>query len=658
MSKPKLKIGFLSCINYGNQGYREGLLHLAKRKFEQEGVSIIVLDGGLIDFKTLNTMLRRKLHGLKNSAKDQARMEFIYQAASDLSLVIPMIPKVNVFIVTSPAYDGHLGQEIAQELLSMRKDIRLYKPGNDRMHLKQVGQILGIYATKKQSWRSDYYDTPVLRALKDEVKRTTRGLGDTNVVGCLASSVHHPGDSSPILQPYATLPAIYKIDETRTSENQIGIRILTFTKDNAQEASWKTYNFKDLVSEEWAFVKAPPKSSKIQQTIIATIRKRGPLTCGQLAGFMDCSESNIQRSLNGLIKRRMSKYWPGLFHDKSSNRYEFRMEWFQKKLRYDQPTTTHVNRFLGFACLHAACKHTDMRYFRDEVPKIIVENDIGYLLGVGDFIEGLKHNLLLRGEVYGSREHASNYDWQESLAAYLCGSVIVKVFKHRFTVNFEANKSKALNIQALTEMVKSSFIKFLFIPGNHCEWTTEQGFSALSIFTRDLEKFIIMESGKYLNELGIFIPELEKIVKENLVMLNEGEYYNLNDSGLKTALLHPKMGRAITLSIRLQGMLAMAKNAHIVFGGNFHTAENMEEWMYKLGQRICMLFGTLKTGSGFERGKLKTVDHGVGMLTVESANGRIQTSESTFFGKKREWEELQTDNMSILDDFENWFRSK
>ncbi|MCH7759546.1 cation transporting ATPase C-terminal domain-containing protein, partial [Patescibacteria group bacterium] len=246
------KIGLFSGLHYGNPGYREGLWHLAAEKFKQEQVDFIVLVGGLVDGKSLYLRLkeihqqiscdhRRGEKSTIGEKKVEATIKFLEKTSQELAAKIPRIDNVKIYLITAPAYDKDIGQTIAERLAELRDDIWLYGQGDDRLQLKKINKILGVYAGKKAIWmRGDYYDTPILRVLKDEKKGGTEGLGDINVVGCLASAVHNPGDSSDIQKPYLSLPVLYKIDETRIAENQIGICILTFNSDLtdvAKEAS-------------------------------------------------------------------------------------------------------------------------------------------------------------------------------------------------------------------------------------------------------------------------------------------------------------------------------------------------------------------------------------------------------------------------------------
>ena len=129
-------------------------------------------------------------------------------------------------------------------------------------------------------------------------------------------------------------------------------------------------------------------------------------------------------------------------------------------------------------------------------------------------------------------------------------------------------------------------------------------------------------------------------------------------SGLVMKLLHPKMGNTKTISIRPQQALGMAYEVQVVFEGNFHTTEAVEEWNFDLGQRFCGQLGTLKIMSKFERGKMKIVDFGVGVFSIISANQRIFKTVTTFYGVKPSPADLKKSNKKVKREFEDWLAAR
>ncbi len=649
--KPLISVGLMSGLNYGSEGCREGLWRLAAETFSKEGVNFAILVGGLVDSRSLLEQLKRAHVGVKHSLRDEVTQDFIRQHVEHLATSFPRLWGKKIYIETSPAYDGWIGERIARELVRRRDDLRLYRPGADRFELehgnKTWDRILGVYAPKKAVWmRGDFFSTPVMRVLKDEKQRGTRGMGDMNIVGCFASAIVNPGDASELKLPFMSLPVLYKIAETRTAENQIGVRILNLYSRNLKEATIITHNFKDLVSEEWELVRTPPDSSRIQERLVDALKRDGPQTAGQFAQQVGQPRAKVVKALNHLTKRRQSKSWPGVELDQDSKRYTFNLPWFHEDLGYPSEKYDKTDSLLAFGCLHAACNTTDMRYFRDEVPKIMLERNVDILCGAGDFIEGLKHDLMLKGSIYGSRKYPFNYTNQEKLAAYLVSEVLTTVFRARWSPAL----AKKIGIEA---SILKSLTLFLYIAGNHCEWVTPIGFDALSMFGVQVRRLVAENVVAILAAAQLYHPNVAQIVESRIVALNQNEPYRL-PSGLTLAMLHPYMSRTKTTSIRPQEMLGKAET-NIVVGANFHVAEAVEQWEFDRSkgsgqQRVCLQVGTLKHSSSFEDTKLKIVDFGVGMLKVNSMNGKIKRTETTFLGTPTP--NLESANNLVLDAFE------
>ena len=649
--KPLISVGLMSGLNYGSEGCREGLWRLAAETFSTEGVNFVILVGGLVDSRSLLEQLKEAHVGVKHADREDVTVDFIRRHAKYLAEKLPRLWGKKTYIMTSPAYDGWIGERIARELVRQRDDLRLYRPGADRFELehgnKAWNRVLGVYTPKKAVWmRGDFFSTPVMRVLKDERQRGTRGMGDMNIVGCFASAILNPGDASELKLPFMSLPVLYKISETRTAENQIGVRILNLHSTNLKEATVVTHNFKDLVSEEWELVRTPPDSSKIQEKLVETLKRDGPQTAGQFAQLIGQPRTKIVEALGHLTNRRQSKSWPGMKLDQNSKRYTFNLPWFHEDLGYPSEKHDQSDSLLAFGCLHAACNTTDMRYFRDEVPKIMIERDVNILCGAGDFIEGLKHDLMIKGSVYGSRHYPFNYTNQEKLAAYLVSEVLTKVFHARWSPKL----AKKLGLEA---SILKSLVLFLYIAGNHCEWVTPLGFDSLSMFDVQVRRLVAENVTAILAAAKIYHPNIARLVDRQIVALEQNGPYRL-PSGMTIAMLHPYMSRTKTTSIRPQEMLAKAET-NIVVGANFHVAEAVEQWEFdrKKGggqQRVCLQVGTLKHSSSFEDTKLKIVDFGVGLLRVDSMNGKIKRTETTFLGTKTP--NIEATNNEVLDAFE------
>lgn len=655
MEKKPLKVGLMSRLDYGGGDYRVGLWQLAAEVFRKEQVNYVVLLGGLVDFKSLDTKLKAILKATKKDQREVAKDAFLRKTAEFLKDNLPVMEGVKIYVITSPAYDGWIGEEVARTLSDMRTDVLLYRQGGDRLELKQLGKILGVYAPKKGTWmRGDFYDTPVLRVLKDEIRRSTRGIGDVNAVGCLGSAIFHPGASSDVKKPYASVPALCKIGESRTGvDNQVGVMVLDFGTASPKEVTIKVNSFKDLLSDEWFFVDAPDGISKTQKDLVDVLRKRGPLTIGSLQDVTNLDRKEIEDALTALAKLPATGAWSGVVKDSDDKRYYLDMKWFCDRMRYKLPKEEKVDSFAAFGCMHGGCKHSDMLFMHDVLPELAIRHNVDTLVGVGDFIEGLKHDLMILGEISTGSKHVLNYSKQEKLSAFLIGTAMFKVFKRRFEALLKENGKTKLGQKRLVDFINQSMMKFVYIAGNHCGWVAPLGFDPLGTFRSELRAFLLYQVARYLEDYDLCVRDLTMILQAKLVELEQNEPYRVN-SGLSIALLHPSMSRTKTTSIRPQEMLSKAEEAKstIVFGANFHVGELVHHWNFEFGQRTCLQLGTLKVKSGFEETKMKTVDFGIGCMTVYSSGTRVQRTETTFYCTPTG--NLDEGNRKVLKEYDRW----
>lgn len=632
-----VRVGFISRIDFGSPGYRKGLLDLAFETFAREKVSFIVLAGGLASFPYLKKLLPKG----KNAAFE--REALLKQWTDKLADAIPQLRDekgrlVKIYITTSPgsSYDSWLGAEIAGRLAKHQQrqhDIRFWGEAEARFPLKGLNRDILVLLPTKAAWRSKYFSTPAERIIEDKQKQTALSLPDLWVVGCLASSLTRPAGE--MERPYITVPALHRLEEVKTSENQVGVRVLEFAPGNSI-ISVRTYSYKDLVASERDGIPVPEEASKLQQRIITELKRQGPMTIGLLEDTLRVSRSKIQEALNAL-----KGFQPSIDYDKASQLYNFSQSWIQNELRYTPPPSGELreDRLLCFGCLHAGAPFTEFEFVVETLPKLILEQETSVLIGAGDFIQGLKHDLANRGEVIAG----FNYTQQETLAAYLVGSVILKVFRTRFEESLKHFQRRKPSADELTAITHTALLRFLYREGNHDAWVKPQGMTPLETFRSKLISYLARGLEETIHEHGLQLPSLRNIAEEHVVF---GERHTL-PSGLCLDIYHPNMARAQTSSLRTQHTLEKSDCPAAVIA-NFHVAINVEQWESELGQRIGLQVGTLVWKSEYEELKLKRLDVGVGFLRIQSHNGRIVMSEIVFAGPTPTGSEFTTDTILQL----------
>ncbi|MBI2639855.1 MAG: hypothetical protein HYW90_03125 [Candidatus Sungbacteria bacterium] len=658
------KVGFLSRIDYFSEGFRKPLIDVIAeiiRRYEHTHYNILA--GGVVYEKLLKErqkeFIKDTLKGLRLSPAERAERkrtleeQFLETLAQDLAVVIPTFtipdpedPKkekaVDLFITTSPAFDGASGEIVAQHLGELRPDIRVWNAGGDRFLVKYVDKDIWVLTPRKAVWlRGDYYSTTVERVIKDKIRQTTQKPPFIFAVGCFGSSIHKPKGELPFR--YTSVPNASRIEEVRVAENQIGFCVMEFPSDG-EPPLWRNYSLKDIVAEELSFIIPPEDASLLQKRIVEVLKNRGMATPGMFKYFLkDVPREEVEEELARLLGKKGQGNWPGLVQ-KPGKKYFFDPHWIQNNLKYSLGSGPWAeDRIVSFACLHAGSVETDYDFFVNELPEIILKRGATVLVDAGDTKEGLKHDLMKKGEIIAGM----NNSVQEKFAAHLVGTVMFKVFVERFGGLLKKHGKRKPNKNELHDMVTSALIIFYYILGNHDLWEAELGNEPLELFHMTLVQFLTENIERHLAKCGFSHASVGDVVEEKV---NRQEIFTLS-SGLKVSVQHPHMSRTLTTSIRPQQMLAYAKlqGCQVAIGGNFHVSENVEEWDMAFGQCVVQQIGTIKHGSNFERHKMKVVDQGVGFLRILSRKGRIFMTESAFYGAKRS--KPRIDNLVILNEF-------
>jgi len=666
--KKGTRVCVMSRIDYPSSGFRSGLVRLAFEKSAEAGVHFNVLTGGLVD----KDVLRRKLQVYIDDVKEEFRADkrkftaedreecedrFCHEYAEELAEIIPKIKKpsgefIKLYIFNSRAYDGKIGDKIARKLTELRRDDIVYWGDGSEFPLlvKHVDKLLQPVAPKKQSWRSDYYSTPVDRERKD-IEKLSSKLPDIYAFGCFASSVLRPQGES--RRAYISLPALHKLLGTKTSENQIGIRIINFKEndkdsktepgDGKGEFSVETYSFKDLISEERKLIKAPPSASKLQSTIVDQLIV-APMSVGILEYFLrehpdwkNMTREEITKEIENLKRFRV-----GIELDAASQRYDFRPEWFQKKAVFTLLPEKDLieDCFVGVGCPHVGANQTNYRFIVEDIPRYILEKNARFLIGGGDFVQGTEHHLVERKQVY----RGLNDTEQEILSAGLFGEIIAKVFGARLREAIKGKDVAKLTQEELKNIISDALLTFIYIAGNHDVWKKNKSITPLLVFKQWLIDFVIRDIKAILKENNLHYDGVRSIVMGKIIEDHPIEkIFFTTPSGLAVKLGHPFTARNLTASISSERFFAKYLGSHVNFTANFHVALYLEHFDQEIGQRVLVQLPTIQKYTEFEDGKMKKTDFGIGFCRVKSYKGRIIISEAGFYGERGDIEKVDND---------------
>lgn len=650
--------GYMSRFDYKGPGYRSGIILEECRKLVEEGCHFIGIVGGLISKSYVKKELRRRFKGVKTHLRDSVTEHFLNEAAKELASVIPKIKKpisiwadpaklefVRFYISTSPIYDGPYseryestyGEEIARRLQTLRQDdIRLENEGSARLEIKGVGEIDWIISPTKHRLPTKYYSGAAEREIEDKSGQSDQLLPDLWVVGTPASAIHKTGGSKKMPnigekdRPYITVPASCRLEASTVAENQEGIVTVNSIDDNHFVRFW---NFKDLIHKEKLFITGiKDNATELHKKIVEVIKEHGAMTIGLLSDKINVDRQTIEAAIKFLEEPKMSdrKTWPGIFYNPKSQRYDFHLDWLQERLRHRLPKEYTEDVFLFFGCLHAGYTTTDYEHFVKEYPEIITKYKVKMLVGLGDFIAGLKHSLMHRGEIIG----ALNNTDQEIFAAELASTIIFNSGKKRFENALLKFADRKPTKDELKTIITDPliFVDFDYIDGNHDGWQLMEGTTPLVTFRDKLKIILVREISALLISKNLPAIDIDSLIETKLIHLPDFRPIHKLASGLTLSCRHPGMARADTTSLRAQKALA-ALGTQTVGIANFHVATTVRKWQPDLGQCVAVQAPTQVIYTPFEGSKMKKLDFGPILNRILSHNGRIYMDETAYFNK-------------------------
>jgi len=645
MVNRSVNVGLCSRVDYGGDGYRSGLLERGFKIFSENGAKFVIIAGGLVAGRALEAeskaFIARNLEVRKAEAKEagetanstiirqQLRTEFIKNSAAELAKEIPSFEiedgvPVKIYLITSKPYDRDIGQQVAIELIELRSDILYYDKSDERLPTKAVGKTMEVLVPDRAQWSSPYASTAIDKIVRQNQDRSSQDYVDVYIVGCTGSYIAKP--KGEVYRDYVGLPMLSRPTETITSENQVGVLMMELSADN-HDMRPTNHTLKDLLRDERTFIPKPKSSRSRNQKKIIDHIVNGPRTEGDIADSLGIQRETVKRILKGIMEPDGD--WPGLKYDEASRRYDFPHDWFRHTLRYPvvDPNSFKMESVVGFGCLHAGSVHSDYEYFVNELPKFIERERATLLVGAGDFLEGLKHNLVERGEVIAGM----NYTEQEKFAARLIAAVLLKTFKTRF-------RGEGINTaRKMVRAIREALLGFAYIPGNHDEWEEDFGVTPLTTFHLELVSRVVDGITKIVKDQGkvrSLNGDISEIVRSKIT--NVLDKVHRLPSGIKLQVFHPHMGRATTTSLRAEHQLFFGRKAQLVVLANFHTAVEVEKWQANMGQRLALQLGTNKHKTKFESDMGKIVDFGYGCVRFYVHKGRIMRNTTTFCGSERE----------------------
>ncbi|MBI2634942.1 MAG: hypothetical protein HYW79_00090 [Parcubacteria group bacterium] len=649
-NRPGVRRGYTSRWDYKGPGYRSGIILEGCRKFAEEGCRFIVLVGGLVSKNYVRKELKRRFKDVKLEYRDNVAEHFVNESAKELAFIIPKIKKpvsiwadpnkpefVRFYISTSPIYDGPnselyestYGEEIARRLQALRPDdIRLENEGSARLEVKGVNEVDWAISPVKHRLPSQYYSAAAEREIRDKSAQSDQLFPDLWVVGTHASAIHKTSGEKE--RPYITIPASCRLEATTVAENQEGIVVVESIDGNRFVRFW---NLKDLIHTERQFITGIKEgASDLHKKIVKVIKDHGAMTVGLLSDKLGIEREIVEREIKYLEEPKMSarKTWPGLYYNPKSQRYDFHLDWIQEKLRHHLPVEYSENTSLMFGCLHASYTTTDYQHFVLKYPEIILAHKVKTLIGLGDFVAGLKHDLMHRGEIIGSLNETDH----QIFAAELVATIIFKSFRKRFEdalLKFTTVKPTVVELKSIVAD-PLVLVDFIYIVGNHDAWPLGFGTSPLGTFRDKLTRILYREISVLFASRGLPLIDFYDLIEKKIILLPDFNPVCTLPSVLTFGARHPGMARADTTSLRAQKALE-ALGTQIVGIANFHVATTVRVWRPDLGQCVAVQASTQVIYTPFEGSKMKKLDFGPTLLRTLSHDNRIYMDETAYFNK-------------------------
>lgn len=650
--RPGKRIAYFSYAPYRVDGWRRGLFTLGGMIYALEGCHFPVFAGGFLSKKWVQAEIKKLSEGVSKRFMQDIVVHVKEEIVKALQYVLPRFKAPDGtfsrwYMMACEPVDGPHGEEILRRLQELMPDnMRQYSTGGEKIEVKmpdgQPSIYHGVVLPKRSRLPAKYMSAKVERDIEDVEEQTSREYPHLWVHGTSATAIYKPAGERMV--PYISVPAFHKLEaqDKKIAENQVGMVIVEEMPDG--DRLIHVWSFRDLIAREREFITGiKDGATDLHKKIVEILKRKGARHPGRLADDLK-EDYNLKVNQEELVKeiaflvepkRSPRLTWPGLQYDKASQRYDLHRDWIQETLRYVFPPFDkegwHEDSFLFFGCLHAGYTTTDYEFVMQKFVEKILQYDIKVLCGIGDFIAGLVHSMMHRGEVF----QMNNTD-QEQFAGEILATIIYRVFTSRFEKKLEELKDKTLAREDILSLIEKCLPLFLIKKGNHDRWQERDGNTALDTFYRVLKSLLIQYLHAYLASKGFIDINPREIVEKKMVFLPEYRPVYTLPSGIKVGLTHPHMARADTTSLRAEKALRKFANkwgCQVVGVANFHVAISIHKWWPHIGQTVAVQTGTEVIDTDFELNKLKDLDFGPMYLKVLSYKGRVYRTTIAAFNK-------------------------
>ncbi len=660
---------FMSGLDFPARS-RAYLPQLIKEIAEKEKVGFIVIGGHVLAGKELESLLKHRLKeelkGVAPKEREDRRTEvtdeFIQETAQALDEFLPRVGNINYHIVVAQrVYDRPIGMKVLEELVRMRKDVRISDDPETKFTIQLPGfGDMRTIVPRKTPWFYENVTGLMQRLINGFSSRTFSPRPSLILVGCTGVGAFIPRYKG---VPAISAPTCHKIDEQLSTENMVGGVVVKITKLNGGKFRIlpKFYDFRTIIFSEKDLV-IPKHLTRRHRRVIEALKPGGAsittirfrINHPQGGEVRNWSKEKTDKYVKQLVKWRVLSYNKKVnrfaVSENLSNQGRVTLDEFLK----DSREIAQVAK----SCWHVgSLKTLYYTVLRDE-PELAVDADV--IVSNGDVIQGISHNYEYNGELLPI---LNGPDKHESLAAKMQAWIIMRIFAHRFgKLRMKRCRSK--------DILERCLITFAYKHGNHDEprFSGSKNSVPLMIFDAELRSLLISQiihflESKHCKEVDTEL--VERMVNEKILRIGENRVVKVN--GIPIGVKHPFQSRTKSKGIRIQETSnffqesmkdwpdRVTRALAIVDVANFHEAAAIfhSNW----GKTTFgVMTGAQIYDSSFESNQNKVVDHGLAKSRVcLNASGQIlwaSVEYSTDIAKEDEKivyaENLTNENVSGL----------
>jgi Icc-related predicted phosphoesterase len=643
------KIGVISGIDWGAPYHQPWRVKYALMKLKEMGIDLIILAGCLVDMDAINTQIKNILSENKKRDPSSEMAEICSEElAEELEPIESNGRVVKIWIVTSPYYEDNkdkygflsslklnLGPKIKERYGLLKENIIWSRPRINIQDDVGIPYIDVITPKTAPPFRSQYPSTPIESAIRYHQTSSLEEPAQLYIVGGYGVFIVEPNPRSIITKSgYISVPSLHLKEKAGTIlQNTLGFGCIELTKEEPQVRTtcfftdWAPHMEKGVSLAIYGELFG--KKSREVRVIESVLNFVGTtITIGKVVGDTGLGTEDVITAISEIEKRLDIQILKG---NQILGERLIRKITFEDIEKYGYlPGDEKEIRAVATACWHIGSKFLDHDLLY-RIPRIVKQEKAKTVFVVGDLVEGVKYQQVLKGEVEKGLE---THRKQEERAAKI-----------------------------INDLAKQSGCKFIVIPGNHDVWILDE-----VIKTRETILMRMLDAIKTRIEIGEFPPEdrrvvakikrlardlegeIEKLInnpveplpffrqlidkKRVVVLPNPAVWLGIGIRPFHVVLKHPHEASSKTSVLKLMEVLSWSiksgKRAKLIVIGNYH--EN-NAFTTRIGDETYLMVqaGTLKKESPFEELRNKVPERGIVAFSVNFWRKRLVKVSIAFY---------------------------